>query len=164
MSYPNMTKTLKVGMNNDVYKFIDLTFMIAKRSMPEYSNKFSKKIYTQWQIFVLLAIKIYFNVSYRGLIAEVEYNPTIIDQLSLEYIPHYTTVQKFMERMKVRGLEKVFRKALLIIRERFENDMLGIDATGYSTEYHSHYYDKRVREFGMRRKIHKNNNNCSTWY
>jgi hypothetical protein len=30
--------------------------------------------------------------------------------------------------------------------------MLGIDATGYSTEYHSHYYDKRVREFGMRRK------------
>jgi hypothetical protein len=94
-----MTKTLKVGMNNDVYKFIDLTFMIAKRSMPEYSNKFSKKIYTQWQLFVLLVIKIYFNVSYRGLIAEVEYNPTIIDQLSLEYIPHYTTVQKFMERM-----------------------------------------------------------------
>ncbi|MGC8619825.1 MAG: hypothetical protein ACP5LA_04890 [Thermoplasmata archaeon] len=44
---------------------------------------------------VLLAIKIYFNVSYRELIAEVEYNPTIIDQLSLEYIPHYTTVQKF---------------------------------------------------------------------
>ncbi|MGC8681096.1 MAG: hypothetical protein ACP5TW_03555 [Thermoplasmata archaeon] len=41
-----MTKTLKVGMNNDVYKFIDLTFMIAKRSMPEYSNKFSKKIYS----------------------------------------------------------------------------------------------------------------------
>ncbi|MGC8700445.1 MAG: transposase [Thermoplasmata archaeon] len=101
---------------------------------------------------VLLAIKIYFNVSYRELIAEVEYNPTIIDQLSLEYIPHYTTVQKFMERMKVRGLEKVFRKALLIIRERFENDMLGIDATGYSTEYHSHYYDKRVKEFGLKKK------------
>ncbi|MGC9074082.1 MAG: hypothetical protein ACP5H0_08010, partial [Caldisericum sp.] len=47
----------------------------------------------------------------------------------------FSTVQKFMERMKVRGLEKVFRRALLIIRERFENDMLGIDATGYSTEY-----------------------------
>jgi len=135
-------------MNNDVYKFIDLTFLIAKRSMPEYSNKFSKKIYTQWQLFVLLAIKIYFNVSYP----EVEYNPTIIQQLSLEYILHYTTVQKFMERMKVRDLEYVFRKALLIIRERFENDKLGIDATGYSTEYHSHYYDKRVREFGMKRK------------
>ncbi len=67
-------------MNNDFYKFIDLTFMIAKRSMPEYSNKFSKKIYTQWQLFVMLAIKIYFNVSYCGLIAEVEYNPTIIQQ------------------------------------------------------------------------------------
>ncbi len=40
----------------------------------------------------------------------------------------------------------------MIIRKRFENDMLDIDATGYSTEYHSHYYDKRVREFGMRRK------------
>jgi len=25
MSYPNMTKTFKVGINNDVYKFIDLT-------------------------------------------------------------------------------------------------------------------------------------------
>ncbi|MGB9763553.1 MAG: hypothetical protein ACPLW7_06180, partial [Minisyncoccia bacterium] len=69
--------------------------MITKRSMPEYSNKFSKKIYTQWQLFVLLAIKIYFIL--RELIAEVEYNPTIIQQLSLEYIPHYTTVQKFME-------------------------------------------------------------------
>ncbi len=70
--------------------------------MPEYSNKFFKIIYTKWQLFVLLAIKIYFNVSYRELIAVVEYNPTIIDQLSLEYITHYTIVQKFMKRMKIR--------------------------------------------------------------
>ncbi|MGC9175806.1 MAG: transposase [Thermoplasmata archaeon] len=54
--------------------------------------------------------------------------------------------------MKLRGLERVFRKAILIIRKRFENEMLGIDATGYSTEYHSHYYDKRVKEFGLKKK------------
>ncbi|MGC8672628.1 MAG: hypothetical protein ACP5TO_03880 [Thermoplasmata archaeon] len=64
----------------------------------------------------------------RELIAEVEYNPTIIDQLSLEYIPHYTTVQKFMERMKLKGLEYVFRKALLIIKKKFD-----ISLFGYST-------------------------------
>jgi hypothetical protein len=34
----------------------------------------------------------------------------------------------------------------------FENEMLGIDSTGYSTEYHSHYYDKRVKEFGLIKK------------
>jgi len=34
----------------------------------------------------------------------------------------------------------------------FENEMHGIDSTGYSTEYHSHYYDKRVREFGLKKK------------
>jgi len=46
MSYQNMTKTLNIGINNDVHKFIDLTFFIAKRYIPEYSNKFSKKIYS----------------------------------------------------------------------------------------------------------------------
>ncbi len=30
--------------------------------------------------------------------------------------------------------------------------MLSIDTTGYSTEYHAHYYDKRIKEFGMKRK------------
>jgi hypothetical protein len=33
MLYPDTTKTFKVSMNNDVYKYIDLTFMIDKRSM-----------------------------------------------------------------------------------------------------------------------------------
>ena len=46
-----------------------------------------------------------------------------------------------MDGMKVKGLEYVFRKTLLIIKKKFENEMIGIDATGY----HSHYYDKSVR-------------------
>ncbi|MGC8620261.1 MAG: hypothetical protein ACP5LA_07190 [Thermoplasmata archaeon] len=43
----------------------------------------------------------------------------------------------------------------MIIRKRFENYMLGIDATGYSTEYHSHYYDKRIKEFGIKKRYIK---------
>jgi len=56
-----------------------------------------------------------------------------------------------MKRMKVKGLEYVFRKALSMFK-MFENEMQGIDSTGYSTEYYSHYYDKRVREFGLKKK------------
>jgi len=47
-----------------------------------------------------------------------------------------------MKRMKVKGLEYVFRKALSMFKKMFENEMLGINSTDYSTEYHSHYYDK----------------------
>jgi len=43
----------------------------------------------------------------------------------------------------------------------FKNEMHGIDSTGYSTEYQSHYYDKRVREFGLKKEkdIHEINHN-----
>jgi len=63
MSYSFViNRALQSKMNNDIYKFIDLAYKIAKRSIPQYSNKFSKKIYTQWQLFVLLALKIYFDL------------------------------------------------------------------------------------------------------
>jgi len=93
MPYPNMTtRTLKSKMNNDIHKFIDLAYKIAKRSIPQYSNKFSKKIYIQWQLFLILALKIYFDTSYRDLIILLDYNTSIVEQLSLEYISHFTTV------------------------------------------------------------------------
>jgi len=35
----------------------------------------------------------------------------------LEYISHFTTVQKFMKKMKVKGLEYVFRKAMSMFKK-----------------------------------------------
>ena len=41
---------------------------LAQQSLPAYSSKFSRKDFTQHQLFALLALKTFFKADYRGLI------------------------------------------------------------------------------------------------
>ncbi len=40
---------------------------MARESLPAYSSKYSRKDYTQHQLFALLALKTFFQTDYRGL-------------------------------------------------------------------------------------------------
>jgi len=91
------------------------------------------------------------NVSYRDVIEMISSNPAFIDLLSLSDIPHFTTIQKFSERIDKGIIEFVFNQVLKFFIELFGNRMI-IDSTGYSVNYHSFYYDKRLDDFGRRVK------------
>ncbi len=146
------TKIPQIVVKSQEYMFIEQAVNISRRFLPAYSSKFSKKKYKQYQLFVILLYKVWKNVSYRDVIEMISSNPAFIDLLSLSEMPHFTTIQKFSERIDKGIIEFVFNQVLKFFIELFGSRMI-IDSTGYSVNYHSYYYDKRLDDFG--RKVKK---------
>jgi len=151
MAYYIMTKIHQFVMKTEEYKFIKQAIIISKRLLPAYSSKFSKKKYMMYQLFTILLYKVWTNKSYRDVIEIIASNPAFVNLLSLSEIPHFTTIQKFSERIDRRIITYVFNQILKFFYGLLGNRMI-IDSTGFSVNYHSFYYDKRLKEFGRRVK------------
>jgi len=76
---------------------------LATDAMPAYSSKFSRKDFTQHQLFALLALKTFFKTDYRGLIQMLVDFCELRDDLGLEKIPHYSTLCKALQRLLKKG-------------------------------------------------------------
>ena len=76
---------------------------LATDAMPAYSSKFSRKDFTQHQLFALLALKTFFKTDYRGLIQMLVDFRELRDDLGLEKIPHYSTLCKALQRLLKKG-------------------------------------------------------------
>jgi hypothetical protein len=67
--------------------------------------------------------------------------------LQLSKIPHYTTLQKFTDRINIMKLGKIISSFILFTGTR--HVFAGIDATGFKITYASEYYTDRAK---LRRK------------
>jgi hypothetical protein len=73
---------------------------IARAALPAHASKFSRKDFTQHQHAALLAVKQFLGVGYRGLVAYLADWAELRQTLGLSKVPHYTTPQKALERLK----------------------------------------------------------------
>ena len=156
MTYRIMKRLPKFVKKSLEYKLIKQALTTSKRVLPPYSSKFSKRKYKQYQLFVILLYKAWVNVSYRDVIEILSSNPALVTLLSLSDIPHFTTIQKFCKRISMKLITFVFNKVVKSFLGLLGNIML-IDSTGFSVNYHSFYHDKRLKDFGrkVRRKYVK---------
>ena len=69
--------------------------------------------------------------------------------LQLSRIPHFTTLQKFTERISGTLLEKIIASFIVLTRRRL---FVGIDSSGFKATHSSQYYTERMKL--KRRKIH----------
>jgi hypothetical protein len=76
---------------------------LARDVLPAYSSKFSRKDFTQHQLFALLALKTFFKTDYRGLIQMLVDFRELRDDLGLDKIPHYSTLCKALKRLLKKG-------------------------------------------------------------
>ena len=73
---------------------------IAREAIPAYSSKFSKKTYTQHQLFAALAVKTFLGTDYRGIEQHLNDWSDLRDELGLHAdIPDHSTLQKAAERI-----------------------------------------------------------------
>jgi hypothetical protein len=88
---------------NKYIKFVDLGFKIVQSSrLNLYSCKYSKHVYTQHQLLVLVLLKEYISIDYRDFVELIDLMKDIIEKiekLGLDKIPHFTTLQKFVSRI-----------------------------------------------------------------
>jgi hypothetical protein len=71
-----------------------VAYHIGRRSLPAYASRFSRKDFTQPQLFALLVLRQFHKTDYRGIVAIVADNPTLCADLELKKVPHFTTLQK----------------------------------------------------------------------
>ncbi len=77
--------------------------LLAQEALPAYSSKFSRKDFTQPQLFALLALKTFFKTDYRGVVALLKDFPELQADLGLDKVPHYSTLRKAEPRLLKKG-------------------------------------------------------------
>lgn len=76
-----------------------VAYAVAKKSLPEYSCKYSRRDFTQPQLFALLTLRTFLGVDLRGLIAYLEDWSDLREALELKKLPHFSTLCYAQERL-----------------------------------------------------------------
>jgi hypothetical protein len=76
---------------------------LAQGALPAYSSKFSRKDFTQHQLFACLALKTFFKTDYRGVAQMLHDFAELRQELGLEAVPHYSTLCYAAGRLLKKG-------------------------------------------------------------
>jgi hypothetical protein len=133
-----------VRLANTMYR------VLRNSRIPLFLHRKSNHVFTMWQHVILLAIRQYEGKSYRMFtewLVEAYYLRLF---LGLSRIPHFTTLQKFTDRINNSLLEKIISSFIVISGTK--HIFVGIDSTGFKITHASQYYTDRT---GLRRKYAK---------
>ena len=103
-----------------------------------------------WQHLILLTIRQYEGKSYRMFVEWLVEAHYLRLYLQLSRISHFTTLQKFTDRINNSLLEKIISSFIIISGTK--HIFVGIDSTGFKITHASQYYTERT---GLRRKYAK---------
>jgi hypothetical protein len=76
---------------------------LAKDALPAYSSKYSRKDFTQHQLFAVLALRTFLETDYRGAAQFLADFAEIRDDLGLKAVPHYSTPCYAGQRLLKKG-------------------------------------------------------------
>jgi hypothetical protein len=65
---------------------------LARESLPAYSSKYSRKDFTQHQLFAVLAVKAFLKTDYRGVVAVLDDFAELRADLGLKKVPDHSTL------------------------------------------------------------------------
>ena len=110
------------------------------------SHYHSKKMYGNIRLAFLVCYKEKLNVSYRRFV-EICNENGIQRMLCIKRIPHFTTLQKFVQRTPKALFEKLVRACRKLLN--LKDVEASIDGTGFSNTNPSHYY---IRESAKQKR------------
>ena len=126
--------------------FIKHAYSLVKSTrLTPYSCKYSRRDYTQHQLLTLILFKEYRKEDYRTVIWNLEEMDRLQAVLGLTTIPHFTTLQKFLCRIKPLYFNLLLKNTLkLFYSEDSMISITAIDSSGFTSGYCSHYYSERT--------------------
>lgn len=136
------------AMTKSPLRLAEVALAVGKSALPAYSSKFSRKDFTQPQLFALLVLRKFVKADYRAMEALTYEWSDLRKLLGLKKVPHFSTLCYAEERLMGDGsfpklLKAVTAKAkgLGLIGKKPE---AAIDATGLETRHTSAHYVKRT--------------------
>jgi hypothetical protein len=85
---------------------------LAQEALPAYPSKYSRKDFTQHQLFAVLALKMFLKTDYRGVAQTLSDFAELREDLGLAEVPHYSTLCKAAGRLLKRGSSSCSSTAL----------------------------------------------------
>jgi len=131
--------------------FVETCLREVKRVLKPYSDKFSKKTYTQHQLAVSILLMKYENKPYRD-IADLLKELWSYFQFC-DAIPHFTTLQKFFNRIPTYLWNFLLQKTYELFTSSIAN--VAIDSTGYKLQHASQHYEQRIGRKQRRKRFMK---------
>ena len=77
----------------------------GRAALPEYGSRYSRRDYTQPQLFALLVLRQFLKADYRGVVALAAEWRELREALGLARVPHYSTLAHAAPRL-LAGAEK----------------------------------------------------------
>jgi len=98
----------------------------------------SKHTYKQYQHLAVLGLMKYLRSDYRGIIDQLHDMPGVMAALGMYQLPHWTTLQKFLQRFSRYRFEAILARTVSLFQ--CGNSVVAVDATGFSNDHASMYY------------------------
>jgi hypothetical protein len=76
---------------------------LARETLPAYSSKYSRKDFTQHQLFAVLALKTFLKTDYRGVVAHLADFAELRQDLGLGKVPDPSTLCYAAQRLLKKG-------------------------------------------------------------
>jgi hypothetical protein len=122
-------------------QIFNLAYEMAKKVLPAYSSKFSRKDFTLPQLYACLILKSFFDTSYRGIEAFLRDAPEWCADIGLRRVPDHNTIceafavlttlqktngmlDKMAEEFEARGLLNLHGKPLCADSTHFEKHVV----------------------------------------
>ena len=94
-----MTKPLRAATRSPV-ALAKTAYGVAQAALPAYSSPFSRKDFTQPQLYACLVLMEFFKTDYRGIVAYLSDFSDLRQVLGLtDKVPHYSTLCRAKDRL-----------------------------------------------------------------
>ena len=94
-----MTKPFRAATRSPV-ALARTAYSVAQAALPAYSSPFSRKDFTQPQLYACLVLMEFFKTDYRGIVAYLSDFSDLRATLGLQdKVPHYSTLCRAKERL-----------------------------------------------------------------
>ena len=136
-------------------RIIRAAYEVGRESFRDYSHRYSPKKFTQPQLFACLVLKAFFQTDYRGIEEILRDCPDLAEEIGLEEVPHFTTLQKAEKRLLDKSstrkiLIETIRRALTTRQMKRIVELAAIDGSGFESRHVSDYFMKRQSMTGER--------------
>ena len=98
-----MSSPTERSMSNSGLAVARTAMKVGRKGLTPYSGPFSKKTFTQPQLFAMLAVRQFFGLDYRAMVQLLADWSDLRQVLKLKALPHFTTLQKAEARLLQKG-------------------------------------------------------------